>query len=143
MSHYTIYEIATFVGTAILPTRLRRRGRRAVTRKHTLLITTYVALICALCTVHWVLGCIEETLSLAEVILLSDNPPLELGSHLAFTAMALAPIAVEIIYIILTWLTGGLLVFRRRIWDPLRSHDNGNSWHVLVDVSRPLLVLHR
>lgn len=85
------YEAATLVGTAILPTlvyginstlvfmtlRLLWRGRTADTGKHTLLMTGYIALICALSTAYWVLNCVVETVSLVDVIrllLVSNNP---------------------------------------------------------------------
>jgi len=121
MSHYTVYKVATFFGTAILPTlvyginstlifmtlRLLWGGQRAGTRK--LLMTSYVGFLCALCTAHWALSCIVEALELVEVILLSNNPSLELADRLDFKA-SYATLGVEIIYIILTWLTDGLLV---------------------------------
>ena len=117
-----IYEVAILVGTTILPSlvyginstlvfmtfRLLWRGRTADTRKRTLLMATYITLICALSTAHWVLSCVNALSSLV-ILALDHNPRFEPGHNLV-NLSAVAMFAVGIIYIILTWLTDGLLV---------------------------------
>jgi len=82
----------------------------ADTWKRTLLMTSYIAFLCAICTAHGGLSCAVEALSLVNDILLStqvSTNKLELPSGLP-DAESVA-LAVEIIYTILTW-TDGLLV---------------------------------
>ena len=128
MSDYSATLIAAeiipgLVGTAILPglvyginstlifitLRLLWKGRTADTRKRALLMMCYIAFVCILCTVHWALSCISETLSLIEFVESpAKNSPLrELDLFGMEYGVALA---VPIIYTILTWLTDGLLV---------------------------------
>ena len=120
--HFLLYEVANLVGTTILPSivyginstlvfmtlRLLWRGRTTDTRKRTLLMTGYIALICALSTAHLVLSCVDALSSLV-IIGLDNNPQFEPGHDLVKLSAG-AMIAVGIIYIILTWLTDGLLV---------------------------------
>ena len=120
--HFLLYEVANLVGTTILPSlvyginstlvfmilRLLWKGRKTDTRKRTLLMTSYIALICALSTVHWVLSCVNALSSLV-IIGLDSNPLFQPGDNLVKLSAG-AMIAVGIIYIILTWLTDGLLV---------------------------------
>ena len=119
-----LYEVATLFGTAILPTlvyginstlifiilRLQWKGRTADTRKRTIMMTGYIALICALSTANWVLSCAGQALSLVEVVLLSSNSSLEPGDSIYFVLTAATNLAIVIIYTILTCLTDGLLV---------------------------------
>ena len=117
------HQIAMLVGTAILPSfvyginstlvfmtlRLPWKGRTADTRKLTLLMTTYVALLCALCTAHLVLSCALEAHSLVEVIrLLEEFAATHAGSYVLIKSGL--SMAVDFIYLFLTCLTDGLLV---------------------------------
>ena len=72
-------------------------------------MTGYVAVIFALCTVHWVLSCVAEGVSLVEIVGLSANPSYEVDSGIYRRQLYVA-YAIDIIYVILTWLTDGLLV---------------------------------
>jgi hypothetical protein len=123
MSDYTAYTVANLVGTAILPSlvyginatliflifRLLWKGRTADTQKRTLLMTTYVVLICALCTAHWVLSCVGEALSLIEITLPSNKSQLDLGKDFLYASPAIT-LAFDGIYLTLTCMTDGLLV---------------------------------
>jgi hypothetical protein len=123
VSDYAAYNVATLVGTAILPSlvyginttliflilRLLWEGRAADTRKRTLLMTTYVVLVCALCTAHWVLNCVGEALSLVEITLPSNKSQPDVGKEFLY-ASPVTTLAFDGIYITLTCVTDGLLV---------------------------------
>jgi len=118
------YEVATLFGTAVLPTLvyginstlifvilcLLWKGRTADTRKRTIVMTGYIALICALSTAHWMLSCVGAGLSLVEVILTSNMSPFEPSVGIYFVLTVATNLAVDVIYTILTCLTDGLLV---------------------------------
>ena len=110
MTDLTSIKVAILVGTTVLPSlvyginltlivmilHLLWKGRTADTRKHTLLVTTYVALLCALCAAHWVLSWVGEAISLVQ-------PPGE-------GIWPLTIVTFDSIYLTLTCLTDGLLV---------------------------------
>ena len=120
MTDYTTYKIATLVGSAILPSlvyginsalvimilRLLWKGRTADTRNRTLLMTTYIALICAVCTAHWVLSCAGEALSLDKFTLQSNTTTLKLGDKI----WPVTTVAFDSVYLTLTCMTDLLLV---------------------------------
>jgi hypothetical protein len=116
-SDYPACGVAILVGTAILPSlvyginatliflilRLLWKGQTADTRKRTHLMTTYLALLCTLCTAHWVLSCVVEALSLVGITL----PSKEIVSMVPQLVIILA---FDSIYLTLTCMTDGLLV---------------------------------
>jgi hypothetical protein len=123
MSDYTAYTVTNLVGTAILPSlvyginatliflilRLLWKGRTADTRNRTLLMTSYVVLLCGLCTAHWVLSCTEEALSLVEITLQSNKSQPDLSDDFFNTSSDITG-ALDSIYLTLTCMTDGLLV---------------------------------
>jgi len=119
-------QVASLVGTTILPSLvyginsilvfmtlgLLWKGRTTNNRKRSLLMTNYISLIFVLCTAHWVLSCVAEGISLVEIVGLSINPSYQVD-NVIFRKQLYVTYAIDIIYVVVTWLTDGLLV---RVW---------------------------
>ena len=81
------------------------KRRKTNSSQRTTLMTVYIVHISALCTLHWIISCIEESNSLIALVDLSQGKDRSLGG-----VKIRATYAANILYVILTLLTDTLMV---------------------------------